>query len=196
MTSDINSSAVGMDAVPRPPAGTIGDPPFDPRSPDGIVFFPVSTTKLLVMSLCTWGVYEAYWYYRNWHLVRSRTGEKMWPIGRALFPFLFCYELFVRVRMRRPDLSSSDLAAGLLASGYILLYTLPKLFLFKIGAFDLISFATPILLLPVQRSVNTINHALAPGHDPNSRLTAWNWLLIVIGCAAAALVAIDAIKAH
>jgi hypothetical protein len=30
------------------------------------MYFPVSRLKLAVMSTCTLGIYELYWFYKNW----------------------------------------------------------------------------------------------------------------------------------
>ena len=35
-------------------------------------FFAVSLLKLTVLSLCTFGVYELFWFYRNWRLIKLR----------------------------------------------------------------------------------------------------------------------------
>jgi hypothetical protein len=45
----------------------------------------------------------------------------------------------------------------------------------------LIAFLASILLIPVQRHVNRINALTAPGHDQNTRFSAWNWLAVVVG---------------
>jgi hypothetical protein len=37
------------------------------------------------------------------------------------------------------------------------------------------------LLVPVQKTMNDVNRALYPDHDPNTRFTAWNIVGIVVG---------------
>jgi hypothetical protein len=39
--------------------------------PAKCMFFPVSLFKLTVMSLFTLGLYEIYWFYRNWQLIKA-----------------------------------------------------------------------------------------------------------------------------
>lgn len=34
-------------------------------------YFPVSNTKLVLMSLATLGFYELYWFYKNWVFVKD-----------------------------------------------------------------------------------------------------------------------------
>ena len=66
---------------------------------------------------------------------------------------------------------------GLLALGWTLaqlLVALPKL-----GW--VLSYGAMFLLVPVQKTMNDVNRALYPDHDPNTRFTAWNIVGIVVG---------------
>ena len=86
----------------------------------GSLFFPVSPLKLIVLSVCTFGFYEFYWFYRNWCLIKEREDSlsmrigfrslNMWPFWRALFSVLFCYSCFGNVlgflQKKRRELSS------------------------------------------------------------------------------------------
>jgi uncharacterized CHY-type Zn-finger protein len=69
------------------------------------IYFPVSATKFMVLSLCTLGIYQLFWFYRNWKLEKARTGEDMWPFWRAVFSPLFANSLFVRIRDRASEAS-------------------------------------------------------------------------------------------
>lgn len=140
-------------------------------------FFAVSTRKLAVMFLCTFGLYQYFWLYRNWKLVRLHTGEKLTPVLRTFFAVFFCYALFKRIRDQGEATQATPLAAGPLAALWIvlaLLGNLPEPWFF-FGLFSLVP------LLTVQTVVNDINAAAAPGHDPNDSFSPLNWLGIVIG---------------
>lgn len=52
-----------------------------------------SATKFVAMSLCTWGLYELYWSYKNWQFVRDRDGSDIRPFWRAAFYPLWHYSL-------------------------------------------------------------------------------------------------------
>ncbi|HEY8102419.1 MAG TPA: hypothetical protein VIF82_16895 [Burkholderiaceae bacterium] len=141
------------------------------------VFFPVSVVKLLIMSLCTLGMYEYYWFYKNWKAYRSHSIEDISPFWRAMFPLFFCYSLFDRVRKYNPDSSAANLLAGPLATAWIissLLWKLPN-------AYWLVTFMSILALLPVQASINVVNQIAAPAHEPNSRFTVWNWIAVGLG---------------
>jgi hypothetical protein len=141
------------------------------------VFFAVSRTKLFVMSFCTLGLYELYWFYKNWQRVKQRKYENITPLLRAIFPVFFCYSLFHRIRRYRSDLPSNELTAGPLATVWIicsLTWRLPE-------PYFLLSYIAIFALLPVQKAINDINEEEVPGHDRNSRFSAWNWVAVVVG---------------
>ena len=54
------------------------------------LFFQVSVGKFILMSICTIGIYEVYWFYKNWHTIREKRGNNISPLVRALFsPFWY-----------------------------------------------------------------------------------------------------------
>ena len=141
-------------------------------------FFSVSKTKLIVMSICSWGIYEIYWFYKNWKLIQERTEKKMHPFWRAIFAIFFCYNLFKIVR-NTSDSHGIQLGInpGGLAAGYILLsfaYKLPD-------PFWLLSLLTFIPLLPIQRVINDINAKITPNAEVNNRFSGKNIAVIIIG---------------
>ncbi|WP_144006835.1 hypothetical protein [Pelomonas sp. KK5] len=156
-----------------PPAAAVQDMQPPPASLAPTPWFAISTTKLLVMTLCTLSLYEIYWFYRQWAAVKLREQSDVLPAARAIFPVFFCYSLFAKVRGR----GAAGLAAGPLATGWIitaLLWRAP-------GAIGMIPLAGVLFLLPVQSAMNNQNEVSVPGHEPNARFTLWNWLAIVPG---------------
>jgi hypothetical protein len=152
-----------------------GPPPLPEGQP---VFFPVSPLKLVVLSTVTFGIYELYWFYRNWKFIKERTGSDIMPFWRAFFAVLFCYSCFSQVRgvatSRGIAFPSS---AGLLAVVWIALtlaWRLPDPYWF-------ICWLTPLVLLPVQNVVNRLNMGVAPNHNPNARFSGWNIVATVVG---------------
>ena len=85
-------------------------------------YFAVSPLKLLVMSTCTLGLYEIYWYYKHWCSVKEREKSDIAPLGRAFFAFIFCYSLFKRIQATGQSHNiPRTIAPGPLAAGFILL---------------------------------------------------------------------------
>jgi hypothetical protein len=144
----------------------------------GVLYFPVSPGKLIVMSIVTFGWYEVLWFYQHWRIYKVRTRAHVTPAARSLFAPFFCYSLFRKIR-DTADAYGVDrvFSPGLLAVVFVALSfsgLLPH-------PFALISFAGPFLLAPVQVMVNEVNRKAAPGHDPNDRFTRWNIVGIVAG---------------
>jgi hypothetical protein len=153
----------------------IGPPPIPDGQP---VFFAVSPLKLVLMSTVTFGIYEIYWFYKNWKLIKQRTESSIMPFWRAFFGVFFCYSCFREVK----DVAASrgvsfPSSPGMLAAGWIiltLLWRLPDPYWF-------VCFLAPLMLMPVQNAINRLNAVVAPNHSPNSRFSAWNIVGLVVG---------------
>ncbi len=153
----------------RPP------PPARPGHPPKR-FFAVSIPKLIVMSVCTFGIYEIYWFYEHWDEVKNQTRENLWPFWRAFFSPLFCYSLFTRiketssaegVRSRYPPGLDAFIWIALVATGYY--------------EFLIIPFLTFLPLVHVQRQVNELHRKVAPRADKNARFSGLNIAAIAVG---------------
>lgn len=142
------------------------------------VFFPVSLLKLTLMSLATLGLYEIYWFYKNWKCVQENFGQKVNAPVRAFFYPLMSYSLFRRIRDHAAGAQlEAKLQAGLLAIAVFItavLYRLPD-------PWWLVSLLAFLPLLPVQSVVNQINARLAPGADANRRFSGWNIAGLITG---------------
>jgi hypothetical protein len=166
----LNPYAPPMAAVAdiAPAADVATEPPF----------FAVSVTKLAVMCICTFTVYEVYWFYKHWQRISEREREPIWPLMRAIFAILYCYPCFARMRDHEGAIESgSRLYAGPLAVAFIvttLTWRLPE-------PYDWISMASFVATLPVQYHVNKLNALASPAHNRNSRFTGWNWVAVVVG---------------
>jgi hypothetical protein len=141
-------------------------------------YFSVSLLKLSVMSLFTLGIYEFYWFYKNWTLIKERENTRISPFRRASFAFFFCYPCFSRIyeqakTLRLVESSSADI----LTIGWIMMLITVKL----PEAFWLLSLFSFIFILPVQSLANRINLEMAPSHNPNRQFTSVNMVGIAVG---------------
>ena len=156
-------------------AATAGIPSTSDSKP---MYFPVSLTKFVVMHFCTLGVYQFYWFYENWKLIRDREQLEASPFWRTFFAFIYCYALFEKIRSCAASLKiGQSISVQVLASGWILL----SMLLILPDPYWLVNFLSILFLIPVQQAANRINESLVPGHDRNKRFTGWNMVAVVIG---------------
>ena len=141
-------------------------------------FFPLGLAKFVVMSFGTFGLYEIYWFYKQWTTIKKRTGDDLMPIPRAIFVIFFFHELVKEVNETGRERGFlAPLNVGGLTALFIVLtitWRLPSVL-------GLIAFLAIIPLLFVQNRMNEINEQAAPLADRNQRIRGWNWLALFLG---------------
>jgi hypothetical protein len=151
------------------------------------MYFPVSPLKLMVMSVCTFGLYEIYWFYKNWCSIKEREKLDITPFWRAWFAPFFCYSLFKRIQHTAESRNlQTSVSPGLFTTGWIgcsVLYRLRD-------PYWLFSFASVLFLLPAATTVNAINRATNQKYDANSHFSWSNIVIVVIGGLVAVLASI------
>lgn len=171
-------------AVYEQPSPAVDSTPLVQASPatlpDGQpVFFQVSPTKFVVMSIVTLGLYELYWAYRTWSFVKQRDRVRMMPFWRAWFMLFWVFDL---LRLIKRDLSPQipvDYRYGWLTFAYVLLWLSARL-PFPLGMVSILGF---LPLLPAVVAVNKANLGRIPSDRLNAQFTAWN----IVGISAFAL---------
>lgn len=167
------------DAFPPPP------PPL-PSAPVAsvwgdtveIALHPMSGTKLLVMSLCTFGLYHVYWFYRNWKLRNELRRRGVLAPLRAIFAPIFAYSLFedVDVEVRRWGVTPGWNAAAL-AIAYFLLNIVTRL----ADSLWLIGLLSVLPILAVQRTINEANARSTHPAPVNAAYSGLNIAGMVLG---------------
>ncbi len=162
--------AVPRNAVPAP----------QPIAVDGFSIFPVSPEKFIVLSICTFGIYELYWSYKNWQRIAGFTGERMSPFWRTFFAPFWSYALFKDLKYACTSRGSpASYSPGWLALAYFVLgvtWRLPQ-------PFNLISLFTFLPFLPVIVSAQNFNsrYQSTTGETLNKNFSGWNIAAIVLG---------------
>lgn len=147
-------------------------------------FFPVAPRKLIIMSICTFGLYEIYWFYRNWKFLKEKKGLNISPFWRAWFLILFCYSLFKNVKNYADEKGiQTTFSPGGLAAALIVISITSRL----PAPLWLISIFTFIPLLTVQTSINKLNNDQLE-EVINREFSGWNIFGIIVGVIAWALV--------
>ncbi len=144
----------------------------------GALFFPVSARKLIVMSVATLGLYETYWFYKNWKAVQERTGKEMSPFWRGVFGPWWCFSLFKAVEAcAAAHRVKLWFAPGWAAGVYFGLRACGRL----PSPYWLLTFLALIPLVLVQRTCNDLNRTVAPEYATNDRFSALNVAGILLG---------------
>lgn len=138
--------------------------------------FSVPSEKLVLMSVCTYGFYCWYWFFRNWSGVRDIRSKNFSPLVRTwLFPF-YNFNLFEEIKniARKNEIqvkwSSSVLSYGfiLFLVGWYFPYTL------------FISIFVGVILVPANNTCEQINEA--EGFDESTEGFDRNdWAIVIIG---------------
>ncbi|MDO7902295.1 hypothetical protein ACE1YR_08310 [Pseudomonas sp. K1(2024)] len=70
------------------------DQSIPPQATENRPFYVVSRGKFLTLWILSFGMYQLYWAFANWKQLERSTGEKLWPIARALFSVFFTHSLY------------------------------------------------------------------------------------------------------
>jgi hypothetical protein len=159
-------------------------------------FYVVSPAKLFTLATLTFGLYFYYWSFKNWSLYKRSTQEDIWPIARGMFCIFFIHKLYrradqqIRDSGRKFDWDYEQWATVfvVLTIGANLLDAAAK----RVDSFAFLAewllVVMPLRAYVVSRSQPMINFAVDdPEALSNSRYTAWNYVVIVLGVALWAL---------
>jgi transglutaminase-like putative cysteine protease len=127
---------------------------------DDAVFYPVSLLKLWMFSVVTFGIYTAYWFYRNWIYVKEKEHSSIMPVARGIFSYFWYYPLYKKLKedqaTRNPGQELPNKALYLvLAIAYFLANMLGNLDYIGMPLLLL----TPLMVIPLANRINHINQA-------------------------------------
>ncbi|MBI3289772.1 zinc ribbon domain-containing protein [Candidatus Microgenomates bacterium] len=135
----------------------------------------IDVSKLLVMSFLTFGIYEIYWFYKQWKFVKNTKTLEITPWARALFAPLFAYQLFKHVFDLSKDKNGK---AGWLAIGYFIFVGLS----WKLpDPWWLLSLGNVAFLIPIQNAMNEYLSRETLGIEINSSYSPKEIAILVIG---------------
>ncbi len=130
------------------------------------LFLYISVTRLILMSVASVGLYEAYWIYKNWKYIKEREftpaaraaiGHPFW---RGIFGIFFCHSLLRRIK---EDEAASKLIEPSfsvhLATGWVILTILTEFigpFVPIPGIEVIIVMPSYLFFVPVQKYINLV----------------------------------------
>ena len=87
------------------------------------LFLHISPARLIILSIVSMHLYEAYWIYKNWRFIKERDGLKIQPLLRGLFGWFFCHSLLRRIHedTEARTIQVPSFSAGGLATGWVVL---------------------------------------------------------------------------
>jgi len=153
------------------------------KNPSTIValpFFPVSTQKFILLSICSFGIYHAYWHYENWRRIKNSSGEEISPFWRTFFLPLYSFSLFKRIGSASAlEGILVDLNPYALAMIYLLLNMTPQL----PNPWWLMNVLTFLPMLPIQEATQRVNQRhISPNTETmNDSYTTANMITIIVG---------------
>jgi len=60
-------------------------------------YFAVPTWRLILFSILSLGLYEIYWFYKNWEVFKEKANPAISPFWRSVMPQFFCHGLFAQI---------------------------------------------------------------------------------------------------
>lgn len=125
------------------------------------LFLHIPVARLILLSIASCGIYEAYWLYKNWRFIKEREGLDIRPFWRGIFGVFFCHSLLKKIYADKEAraLLEPSFSPGGLATGWVILVILANLIGRAPGiAASIIAFVMPsyLCLVPVQNYINSV----------------------------------------
>jgi hypothetical protein len=142
----------------------------------GALFLYIPIPRLILLSIASLGIYEAYWIYKNWRFVKERDRLDIRPFWRGMFGVFFCHSLLKRIHADEETCAVlvPSFWPGGLATGWVILIILGNLIgrAPGIGA-TIIAGIMPsyLFLAPVQKYINSVTERRSP------RASYYSWSL-------------------
>ncbi|WP_193163043.1 hypothetical protein [Microbulbifer hainanensis] len=168
-------------------------------------FYVVSKTKFLVLMIATFGIYEIYWFYKNWSLYKRANNEDMWPVPRAIFAIFFAHSLFrlmdSRVREAEKNISWNPEWMGAVYVLATLVSTIADRISTKMPEYSVLDVVSlgllPLITWVLYRAQSVANLVCGdPEGKSNAQFTAANYAWTVIGVAVWALMGLVLYEAY
>jgi len=153
----------------------------------GPLFLRVPITRLVLLSILSCGIYEAYWIYEHWAHIKRRDGLKISPFWRGTLCVFFCLSLFKRIHsdaelrsVQEPQFAPGPLAAGWIAT--IIISNGIDLASGPIAIVTSLLVPSYLFLVPVQNFINSATHKREPA-QPYHRWSIGHVMCLVLGLA-------------
>lgn len=148
-------------------------------------FLYIPMSRLVTMSIFSFGFYQAYWIYKNWRFIKEQKNLRITPFWRGIFGVFFIHDLLKRIAADRNlgKFGPPKFSVAGISTGWIVMIVLSNV----IGRADslgllllsiVLSCSSVLCLLPVQRFINEGNE-LRPSRPSYTPWSAGQILVIV-----------------
>ncbi len=153
-----------------------------------IEYFSLHPIQLALYSIFTLGVYDIYWFYRNWYAIKVMR-HNVHPFGRAFFTLIFCYQLFKEILTSASAKGyQARYSAKLLALMYIVLVLIGNIWsrltissvLIDLALFMFTS-CSFLPLIVIQDAINFQNSKIKENFSLYHTHTKWEILILIGG---------------
>lgn len=127
-------------------------------------YYAVPREKLLIMSVCSLGLYILYWLYRNWMSVKYNERIKIRPLWRAYFSVFYLYPLARRLRRR---MMAEGVSHGIYPLAFVGIYIFGNLLSYDKSLIFVLSYIMVLPIYAMNKAVLDLNarHGINCGHD-------------------------------
>jgi hypothetical protein len=154
--------------------------------------FSVSTKKLIIYSVLTFGLYELYWFYKNWQAIAILENRKISPFWRSVFCIFYTHSLFrsITAQAKSKGFVETFSTSGM-ATWYVILTIfgnitaqiedkIPEVAPYSI-IFWLISYATIYPVFQMQKLVNYYNTQINASYEAPGAFSGLSIFICVLG---------------
>ncbi|NKF51453.1 DUF3857 domain-containing protein [Shewanella sp. WXL01] len=155
------------------------------------VFYPVSISKFVLLTILTLGIYPYYWHYKNWQYIKKQDSPTIMPFFRAFFGTLWFYPLFAQINKRTQESKSHKFIPLWLGAILALLLITVTVADRYFDESTIVLWVTIVVTLPLVIHINGINGANSSALKANSRWRPRNYIMVLMLPLFAMLLAMD-----
>lgn len=135
---------------------------------DKPLFLYIPPARLILLSIASMSLYEAYWIYKNWRYIKERDNLKIKPFWRGIFGIFYCHSLLRSIHEDKDARAVQEpiFSASGLATGWVILMIIASIVgrAPSIAASIIAAFIPSFLcLVPVQNYINSVTEKRNPG---------------------------------
>lgn len=162
------------------------------------LFLYIPVNRLIVLSILSMSIYDAYWIYKNWRYLKERQGLRIRPFWRGWFGIFYCHSLLNNIHddEEARQFQEPTFSPGALATGWVLLLIVSNI-ISRLPSIEatLIAAVVPgfLCLMPVQKYINAVTEQRNPqqtyygwsaGHIVCLVLGGLIWAILLLGLVA------------